>query len=77
TIERNQLKIEIFTAVKDKDITVRISTDKIVKPRNINRYSEDLKAGQERVEQEGKEGVRVEVYRSIVENGAMEEQFIS
>ncbi len=76
-IEGNQLKIEIFTAVKDKDITVRISKDKIVKPRTIYRYSEDLKAGQERVEQEGKEGVRVEVYRSIVENGAMEEQFIS
>ncbi|WP_155590367.1 G5 domain-containing protein [Lysinibacillus cavernae] len=77
TIEGNQLKIELFTAEKDKDITVRVSKDKIVKPRTIYRYSDNLKAGQERVEQEGKEGVRVEVHRSIVENGATEEQFIS
>lgn len=77
SIEGNQLKIEVFAAAKDKDITVRVSKDKIVKPRIIYRYSEDLKAGQERVEQEGKEGSRVEVYRSIVENGATEEQFIS
>ncbi len=77
SIEGNQLKIEVFAAAKNKDITVRVSKDKIVKPRIIYRYSEDLKAGQERVEQEGKEGSRVEVYRSIVENGATEEQFIS
>jgi len=77
SMEGNQLKIEVFAAAKDKDITVRVSKDKIVKPRIIYRYSEDLKAGQERVEQEGKEGSRVEVYRSIVENGATEEQFIS
>lgn len=77
SMEGNQLKIEVFAVTKDKDITVRVSKDKIVKPRIIYRYSEDLKAGQERVEQEGKEGSRVEVYRSIVENGATEEQFIS
>ncbi|WP_342442772.1 G5 domain-containing protein [Lysinibacillus sp. FSL K6-0075] len=77
SMEGNQLKIEVFAAAKEKDITVRVSKDKIVKPRIIYRYSEDLKAGQERVEQEGKEGSRVEVYRSIVENGATEEQFIS
>ncbi|KPN96414.1 G5 domain-containing protein [Lysinibacillus sp. ZYM-1] len=77
TIEGNQVKIEVYAAVKDKDITVRVSKDKIVMPRIIYRYSEDLKAGQERVDQEGKEGVRVEVYRSIVKNGATEEQLIS
>ncbi|WHP39435.1 G5 domain-containing protein [Lysinibacillus boronitolerans] len=77
SIEGNQLKIEVFAAAQDKDITVRVSKDKIVKPRIIYRYSKELKAGQERVEQEGKEGSRVEVYRSIVENGATEEQFIS
>jgi len=77
SLEGGQLKIEIFAASKDKDITVRVSEDKIVKPRIIYRYSEDLKAGQERVEQEGKEGARVEVYRSIVKNGATEEQLIS
>jgi hypothetical protein len=77
TLENNQLTIEIFAATKEKDITVRVSKDKIVKPRIIYRYSEDLKAGQEQVDQEGKEGARVEVYRSIVKNGATEELLIS
>lgn len=77
TLEGNQLKIEIFAPTKDKDITVRISKDKIVKPRIIYRYTDDLKVGQERVEQEGQEGVRIEVYRSIVEKGTTKEQFVS
>ena len=77
TLEGNKLKIEIFAPTKDKEITVRVSKDKIVKPRIIYRYSDDLRAGQERVEQEGQEGVRIEVYRSIVENGATKEQLVS
>lgn len=44
SIEGNQLKIEVFAAAKNKNITVRVSKDKIVKPRIIYRYSEDLKA---------------------------------
>ncbi|MFF2176822.1 VanW family protein [Lysinibacillus sp. NPDC058147] len=77
TLEGNKLKIEIFAPTKDKDITVRVSKDKIVKPRIIYRYTDDLKVGRERVEQEGQEGVRIEVYRSIVENGATKEQLVS
>ncbi|KOS62784.1 G5 domain-containing protein [Lysinibacillus agricola] len=77
TLEGNKLKIEIFAATKDKEIKVRVSKDKIVKPRVIYRYSDELKAGQERIEQEGQEGVRIEVYRSIVENGATKEQLVS
>lgn len=77
TLEGNKLKIEIFAPTKDKDITVRVSKDKIVKPRIIYRYTDDLKVGQERIEQEGQEGVRIEVYRSIVENGATKEQLVS
>lgn len=77
TLEGNQLKIEIFAPTKDKEITVRVTKDKIVKPRIIYRYSDDLKVGQERVEQEGQEGFRVEVYRSIVEHGTTDEQLIS
>ena len=77
SIEGNKLKIEIFVQTKLKDITVRVSKDKVVKPRVIYRYSKDIKAGKEQVEQEGQEGVRVEVYRSIVENGTTNEQLIS
>ncbi|MGE7689426.1 G5 domain-containing protein [Lysinibacillus sp. NPDC097214] len=77
TLEGNKLKIEIFAPTKDKEIEVHVSKDKIVKPRIIYRYTDELKAGQERVEQEGQEGVRIEVYRSIVENGATKEQLVS
>ncbi|QDQ01891.1 hypothetical protein FOH38_16135 [Lysinibacillus fusiformis] len=77
TVEGNTLKIEIFAPTKDKEITVRVSKDKIVKPRIIYRYSDELKVGQERVEQEGQEGFRVEVYRSVVENGTTDEQLVS
>lgn len=77
TLEGNKLKIELFAPTKDKEITVRVSKDKVVKPRIIYRYSDELKAGQERVEQEGQEGVRIEVYRSIVENGATKEELVS
>lgn len=76
-IEGNTLKIEIFAPTKVKDITVHVRKDKIVKPRVIYRYSDDVNIGQERVEQEGQEGVRVEVYRSIVENGTSNEQLVS
>lgn len=77
TIEGNTLKIEIFAPTKAKDITVHVRKDKIVKQRVIYRYSDDVNIGQERVEQEGQEGVRVEVYRSIVENGTSNEQLVS
>lgn len=77
SIEGNTLKIEIFAQSKPKDISVRVSKDKIVKPRIVYRYSEDVKFGQERVEQAGQEGVRIEVYRSIVENGTTTEHLVS
>lgn len=77
SLEGQTVKVEIFAPAKDKDITLRISQDNIVKPRVIYRYSEELAAGQQRVEQEGQEGIRVEVYRAIVENGNTTEQLIS
>lgn len=77
TIEGNTLKIEIFAPTKVNEITVHVRKDKIVKPRVIYRYSDELNSGQERVEQEGQEGVRVEVYRWIVENGTTTEQLVS
>lgn len=77
TIEGNTLKIEIFVPTKAKEITVHVRKDKIVKPRVVYRYSDDVNIGQEQVEQEGRDGVRVEVYRSFVENGATTEQLVS
>ncbi|MFJ7667506.1 VanW family protein [Lysinibacillus sp. NPDC097195] len=76
-IEGQTLKVEIFAPTKEKEIMLHISQDNIVKPRIIYRYSDDLVAGQQRVDQEGQEGIRVEVYRSIVEDGSTNEQLIS
>lgn len=77
TIEGNLLKIEIFSATKEKDIRIRVETDSTVNPRTIYRYSDELAIGQEMVLQEGKTGIRVKVYRLIVEEGASTEQLVS
>lgn len=76
-IENDSLKIELLAQTKEKEITVRVSKDKIVQPRIITRYSKDLAMGQEEIIQNGQEGVRVEVYRSIVENGSSREELVS
>ncbi|MEG0258626.1 MAG: VanW family protein [Lysinibacillus sp.] len=76
-LEGDSLKIELFAQTKDKDISVRVAKDKIVKPRIIIRYSDELAIGKEQVLQEGREGVRVEVYRSILENGSTTEELVS
>lgn len=77
TTEGNSLKVEIFSTTKDKDIQVRVEKDRIVNPRTIYRYSDELAVGQEEIVQEGKAGIRVEVYRSIVENGVSSEELVS
>ncbi len=76
-IENDSLKVELLAQNKEKEITVRVSKDKIVQPRIITRYSKDLAMGQEEIIQNGQEGVRVEVYRSIVENGSSREELVS
>ncbi|MFJ7648340.1 VanW family protein [Lysinibacillus sp. NPDC097279] len=76
-IENDSLKVELLAQNKEKEITVRVSKDKIVQPRIITRYSKDLAIGQEEIIQNGQEGVRVEVYRSIVENGSSREELVS
>jgi len=76
-IENDSLKVELLAQNKEKEITVRVSKDKIVQPRIITRYSKDLAMGQEEIIQNGQEGVRVEVYRSIVENGISKEELVS
>ncbi|MFJ7406950.1 MULTISPECIES: VanW family protein [unclassified Lysinibacillus] len=76
-IENDSLKVELLAQNKEKEISVRVSKDKIVQPRIITRYSKDLAIGKEEIIQNGQEGVRVEVYRSIVENGSTREELVS
>ncbi len=77
TVEGHSLKVELLAQKKEKEISVRVSKDKIIEPRVIIRYSKDLPIGREEVLQDGQEGVRVEVYRSILENGSTTEELVS
>jgi len=77
TVEGDSLKVELLAQKKEKEISVRVSKDKIIQPRVITRYSKDLPIGREEVIQKGQEGVRVEVYRSISENGDTTEELVS
>ncbi|MFJ8098798.1 VanW family protein [Lysinibacillus sp. NPDC096212] len=77
TVEGESLKVELLAQKKEKEISVRVSKDKIIQPRVITRYSKDLPIGREEVIQKGQEGVRVEVYRSISENGSTTDELVS
>lgn len=68
TIQDNKLKIEIYSDVKDKTVTVTVE-EEVIKPRIINRYSRDLSIGQSKLIQSGQKGLRVNVYRTISGDG--------
>lgn len=69
TIQNRQLKAEAFAMAPIDEVTVRIEQEKEIEPRIIARYSNDLAMGRQNVIQQGKEGVRVAVYRTNVEEG--------
>ena len=77
TIENNRLKVEIFSQMKENEIQVRVEKDRIVNPRVVYRYTDELAAGQEKTVQEGKTGLRVEVYRSIMDGGIPSDVLVS
>lgn len=77
TIEGSTLKLELTAQVAEVTATPRVRTDKIVKPKIITRYSPKLLLTQQKVIQNGEEGLRVFVYRSISKNGSLEEELVS
>lgn len=76
TTEENSLKLEIYSDSKGKEVTVRVEKDSI-SPRIIYRYSNKLASGQQKLIQEGSEGMRVSVYRTISDNGSFSEEEVS
>jgi len=76
TVEGSNLKIEIYSNEKGKDVLVQTNKEEI-SPRIINRYSDKLSVGQKRLVQEGQKGVRVVVTRVISESGSRTEEQIS
>ncbi|RUL55130.1 VanW family protein [Lysinibacillus antri] len=77
TVENDMLKLEIYSTVKESDVSVRVEREEIIAPRIINRYSTDLPIGQTTIVQEGQEGLRISVFRNITENGNVTEEHIS
>lgn len=77
TIEGSTLKLELTAQVAEVTATPRVRKDKIVKPKIITRYSPKLLLTQQKVIQNGEEGLRVFVYRSISKNGSLEEELVS
>ena len=77
TIEGNQAKVEIYSKIKEKELTVRVEKTRTVMPRTIYRYSNELAIGQEMVLRKGTAGFRVNVYRQIAEEGATLELLVS
>ncbi len=75
TEERGQLKMEVYSTSTDSSATVKVKHDETVDPRIITRYSYDLAIGHQRIEQQGKQGLRVSVYRTFQATG--EEQLVS
>lgn len=76
SVEGNSLKVEITSYIKESEIYVSVDRE-ILSPRIVYRYSKDLPIGYEQLIQEGSEGYRVLVSRTISENGHTEQQLIS
>lgn len=73
SMDEGKLMTEVYTPVKEAEVTVTVTHDEEIQPRTITRFSEDLAIGQTEQMQEGKEGLRVSVYRTVYD----EEQLIS
>ena len=67
TIEADNLKAEVFGPAKQQEIGVQVTRDYEILPRIIERYSQDLSAGSERLIKEGQKGLRVSVKRYSAE----------
>ncbi len=76
TVEDDQLKVALHSAVKDSTIHISVHQQSI-NPRIINRYSNDLPMGTTKLIQEGEQGLRVTVSRKISKNGDERIQEIS
>ncbi len=61
TMKGDRLLIELYSLKSEIEVTYDVSKTEIVKPRTVYRLTPDLSAGQEKVLEEGKDGLRVQV----------------
>ncbi len=65
TIKDERLLIELYSLKSDNVVTYDVSNIENVKPRTIYRLTSTLSPGQEKVLEEGKDGLRVQVNKKI------------
>ena len=65
SMDEGKLQTEVYTPAKETEVAVSVSNDEVIQHRTITRYSEDLAIGQTEQLQEGVEGLRVSVYRTV------------
>lgn len=75
SIKDNKIKVEIYSDVKNKNVTVTID-EEYVKKRTITRYSREFAAGESKLIQSGEDGIRVVVYRTISGDGETKDERI-
>lgn len=63
TLKEGRLLVELYSIKSDQQVTYAVTNKEFVKPRTIYRLTQTLPAGQEMVEQQGENGVRVQVYK--------------
>ena len=66
-LKEGRLLIELYSFKSDYEISYNVTNKEIVEPRTIYRLTSDLPIGQEKVFEEGKDGLRVQVYKKIKE----------
>lgn len=64
-VNDGKLQTEVYSPAKETEVDVLISEDEKIQPRTIKRYSEELAVGRQEQVQEGAEGLRVAVYRTV------------
>ncbi|KXH87309.1 VanW family protein [Sporosarcina sp. HYO08] len=70
-IKEGRLLIEVYSFKTDMTVSYLVSNKATVKPRTIYRLTPNLTAGHQKVEQEGKDGFRVQVYK-VYSGGSLE-----
>ncbi|MFJ7933520.1 VanW family protein [Sporosarcina sp. NPDC096371] len=76
-VKDGQLVIELYSFKSNAKVGYDVSTTEIIKPRTIYRRTPELAAGQERVLEEGKNGLRVQVEKRITDGANEKEVVIS
>lgn len=64
-VNDGKLQTEVYSPAKETEVDVTVSEDEKIQPRTIKRYSEELAIGRQEQVQEGTEGLRVTVYRTV------------